>query len=290
MSGSGLRVTMAARGRRANRLAAAVVVVLGACGAAALASSAFASSALAGHHKLRKVHVTESLSASSLYPKQKLGVTGRLSPAKVGQQVQLQLLEGHKWTTVAKTGVNGQGAFGFTTTPIRAGYSEYRVYRKQSRRYAAGASPARKVLVYFMHYLSDIQPVGYMYFAPYTGSQEVNGVTYAHSIYDPRLGGASCDPSETWDYNLKRAATLFRAVVGMSDNSPSSTGVTFTVITDGIQRGSWGPLTLGHSATIRLSVKGNLRLELKMNYVEGRSDYCPNGNAVWGNANFYSSK
>ena len=63
------------------------------------------------------------------------------------------------------------------------------------------------------------------------------------------------------------------------------------MVTDGIQRGSWGPLTLGHPAKISLNVKGNLRLDLEMTLDSSPNGQCGyDGSAVWGNALFYSSK
>lgn len=245
--------------------------------------------ASSGRAASAKPHLTASINARTIYPGQKVEIAGALRPASDSGRVYLERRDGRRWSRIAATTARGTSKFAFGVKPRSAGVTFFRVYRPATRHFAAALSPSLRLFVYYTHYLSEVQPVTEQPYGPFVGPVELNGVSYSKSLSDDQLGG--CDTRETWGYNLSRSATRFKAVVGMDDNSPSDTGVTFTVITDGVTRANAGPLSIGHPVAIDLDVTGTLRLELQSTLIEGDFGACSyDGRAAWGNALYFASK
>jgi hypothetical protein len=108
-----------------------------------------------------------------------------------------------------------------------------------------------------------------------TGSAEVNGQTYANSVYLEVNPG----PSDV-SYNLGRQWNHLLVTLGLSDNSPENEEIQFQILAD--QRTIYNHVfALGQSQLVNLNVTGVLRLELIATEV---SSYVGQTEAVWGNA------
>lgn len=109
----------------------------------------------------------------------------------------------------------------------------------------------------------------------FTGSAEVNGQTYANSVYlEVNPGPANVS------YNLGRQWNHLEATLGLSDNSPENEKIQFQILAD--QRTIYSHVfELGQSQQVNLNVTGVLRLEFIATEV---SSYVGQTEAVWGNA------
>lgn len=134
---------------------------------------------------------------------------------------------------------------------------------------ASTASPAGA-----SQYLANLNPVAGSG-STFTGSEEVNGQTYANSVFlDVNPGPANVS------YNLGRQWSHFQATLGLSDDSPENEQIQFQILAD--QRTIYSHVfELGQSQQINLDVAGVLRLELIATEV---SSYVGQTEAVWGNA------
>lgn len=123
-------------------------------------------------------------------------------------------------------------------------------------------------------YLANLNPVAGSG-DTFTGSEEVNGQTYANSVFlEVNPGPANVS------YNLGRQWHHLQATLGLSDDSPENEQVQFQILAD--QRTIYSHVfELGQSQQINLDVTGVLRLELIATEV---SSYVGQTEAVWGNA------
>jgi hypothetical protein len=128
------------------------------------------------------------------------------------------------------------------------------------------------------YYLADFNPVQGHGVNVDSSPHTVNGVTYDHPVsWSPGFGG---DPYwEEWD--LSRQCTwLISPGVGLEDNAPSDAAAIFSVQADGAYK--WQKtIHLGQSYSLKVSVKGALRLRLTVKDVQ---DSTGMSYATWGDA------
>jgi len=128
------------------------------------------------------------------------------------------------------------------------------------------------------YYLADFNPVQGHGVNVDSSPHTVNGVTYDHAVaWSPGFGG---DPYwEEWD--LSRQCTwLTSPGVGLADNAPSDATAIFSVQADGVYK--WQKtIRLGQSDSLRISVKGALRVRLTVKDVQ---DSIGMSYATWGDA------
>lgn len=128
------------------------------------------------------------------------------------------------------------------------------------------------------YYLADFNPVDGHGINVDTTPHTVNGVTYDHTVaWSPGFSG---DPY--WaEWNLSRQCTwLTVRGVGLADNAPSDATALFSVQTDGSYK--WQKtIHLGQSDSLKVSVKGALRLRLTVRDVQNSVG---NSYATWGDA------
>jgi hypothetical protein len=128
------------------------------------------------------------------------------------------------------------------------------------------------------YYLADFSPVQGHGINVDTTPHTVNGVTYDHPVaWSPGFSG---DPY--WaEWDLSRQCTwLAVRGVGLADNAPSDATALFSVQTDGSYK--WQKtIHLGQSDSLKVSVKGALRLRLTVRDVQ---DSVGNSYATWGDA------
>ncbi|UGT63591.1 NPCBM/NEW2 domain-containing protein [Nocardia asteroides] len=128
-------------------------------------------------------------------------------------------------------------------------------------------------------FLADLDTSGS---SPSTGTTNVNGTTYPHSIYG-RIGGCQTDVAYTYD--LGRKWSQFTSVVGLRDGGDTRSVVQFEVYADDSLVYSSGSLPVGQSPTVTVPVAGVLNLKVRYLFVEGNMGLCSNaGYAVWGDA------
>lgn len=133
------------------------------------------------------------------------------------------------------------------------------------------------------YYLADFNPVQGHGINVDTTPHTVNGVTYDHPVaWSPGFSG---DPY--WaEWDLSRQCTLLTVRgVGLADNAPSDATALFSVQTDGSYK--WQKtIRLGQSDSLKVSVKGALRLRLTVTDVQ---DSVGNSYATWGDAQILCS-
>ncbi|MBB1023262.1 MULTISPECIES: NPCBM/NEW2 domain-containing protein [unclassified Dietzia] len=111
---------------------------------------------------------------------------------------------------------------------------------------------------------------------PTKGSVNINGRTYAQSVYTSQF----MTTSTNYQYDLGKDWSNFRATIGLSDTSHPDARYQFRVFVDDQQRGSWA-MRLGQAQDININVSGGLRLKLEVTKTAANGN---NANAAWGDA------
>ena len=134
------------------------------------------------------------------------------------------------------------------------------------------------------YYLADFNPVQTYGINIDSSSHTVNGVTYDHPV--AWSAGFSTQEPYWAEWDLSRQCTwLTSPGVGISDNAPSDASAVFQVQTDGAYK--WQKtISLGHSDSLRISIKDVLRLRLSAASVQ---DATGNSYATWGDAKVWCS-
>ena len=128
------------------------------------------------------------------------------------------------------------------------------------------------------YYLADFNPVQTYGINVDTTPHTVNGVTYDH----PVAWSAGFSGNPYWaEWDLSRQCTwLTSPGVGLADDAPSGATAIFYVQTDGSYR--WQKtISLGQSDSLRVSIKGALRLRLTVKDVQNSTG---SSYATWGDA------
>jgi hypothetical protein len=102
----------------------------------------------------------------------------------------------------------------------------------------------------------------------YTGSVEINGVTYNHSVYFLAAYG----DNDNVGFNLARKCYSLKAVVGVDDSDTSGSSAEFSIETDGTTVFD-ASLKLGADRPVVLNVRHVLRLELDAYIDAGGNDF-----------------
>ncbi|MGB7235569.1 MAG: NPCBM/NEW2 domain-containing protein [Rhodococcus sp. (in: high G+C Gram-positive bacteria)] len=126
-------------------------------------------------------------------------------------------------------------------------------------------------------YLEDLKPLNGGGLS--TGSAEVNGDVFPHSLY-ANIGG--CRTSGVYTYNLGRDWTTFETTVGLRDDTESRTVVQFEIFADDAPIYSSGNMSVGQSVPVSVPVDNVLQLKIGYVFVEGNMNLCSDaGNVVW---------
>ncbi|WP_032374119.1 NPCBM/NEW2 domain-containing protein [Rhodococcoides fascians] len=113
-----------------------------------------------------------------------------------------------------------------------------------------------------------------------TGSAEVNGDVYPHSLY-ANIGG--CRTSGRYAYNIGRDWTTFETTVGLRDDTESRTVAQFEILADDVPVYTSGNMSVGQSVPVSVSVDNVLQLKIGYVFVDGDMGLCSDaGNVVWG--------
>ncbi|OZC87764.1 hypothetical protein CH272_18310 [Rhodococcus sp. 05-340-1] len=113
-----------------------------------------------------------------------------------------------------------------------------------------------------------------------TGSAEVNGDVYPHSLY-ANIGG--CRTSGRYTYNIGRDWTTFETTVGLRDDTESQTVAQFEILADDVPVYTSGNLSVGQSVPVSVPVDNVLQLKIGYVFVDGDMGLCSDaGNVVWG--------
>jgi hypothetical protein len=148
---------------------------------------------------------------------------------------------------------------------------------------AASAAPPTPTPTGSFYYLADFNPVQTYGINVDSTPHTVNGVTYDHPVaWSPGFSG-----NPYWaEWDLSRQCTwLTSPGVGLADDSPSGATAIFSVQTDGSYR--WQKtISLGQSDSLKISIKGALRLRLTVTDVQNSvgGPY-----ATWGDAEIWCS-
>jgi hypothetical protein len=133
------------------------------------------------------------------------------------------------------------------------------------------------------YYLADFNPVQTYGINVDSTPHTVNGVTYDHSVaWSPGFSG-----NPYWaEWDLSRQCTwLTSPGVGLADDAPSGATANFSVQTDGSSR--WQKtISLGQSDSLKVSIKGALRLRLTVADVQNSVG---GSYATWGDAEVWCS-
>lgn len=133
------------------------------------------------------------------------------------------------------------------------------------------------------YYLADFSPVQTYGINVDTTSHTVNGITYDHPVaWSPGFSG-----NPYWaEWDLSRRCTwLTSPGVGLADDAPSGATAIFYVQTDGSYR--WQKtISLGQSDSLKISIKGALRLRLSMTDVQNSTG---GSYGTWGDAQVWCS-
>jgi hypothetical protein len=133
------------------------------------------------------------------------------------------------------------------------------------------------------YYLADFNPVQTYGINVDTTPHTVNGVTYDHPVaWSPGFSG-----NPYWaEWDLSRQCTwLTSPGVGLADDAPSDATAIFYVQTDGTYE--WQKtISLGQSDSLKVSIKGALRLRLTVRDVQNSTG---NSYATWGDAEVWCS-
>lgn len=124
-------------------------------------------------------------------------------------------------------------------------------------------------------YLEDFDRVEYE-FGMAVGPAKISGTTYERSVVPGFL--ATYETERVLDFDLGRAYTTLRVVVGVRDDSSADARVHFEIIADGKPIFS-DRLSLGQTQSPVLDVTGVLRLQLSSTWERGDWVY-----AAWGDA------
>jgi NPCBM/NEW2 domain len=133
------------------------------------------------------------------------------------------------------------------------------------------------------YYLADFNPVQTYGINVDSTPHTVNGVTYDHPVaWSPGFSG-----NPYWaEWDLSRQCTwLTSPGVGLTDNAPSGATAIFYVQADGSYR--WQKtISLGQSDSLKVSIKGALRLRLTVKDVQNSVG---GSYATWGDAEVWCS-
>lgn len=219
-------------------------------------------------------NVTVSTSKTSVVIDQAIKVSGSVSPSYKGQTVELLRKTSKGYKNVSKHTVV-MGKYAFKLRPTAPGTFSYRIYAGKHGTRPAGHSEAFGVQVYEWHYLADLDHIGY--YGWDTGSIEVNGKTYAHSI-SSTVGYNT----QAVSYNLARKCTKLTGIVGMTDDSTPGDDYIFEVTGYGNALANHD-LLFGTDTPISLNVGSILRLQI--DWQDGtQTNYDQNDTVVFGNA------
>ncbi|WP_327150173.1 NPCBM/NEW2 domain-containing protein [Nocardia sp. NBC_01329] len=144
---------------------------------------------------------------------------------------------------------------------------------------SAPAAPAPSAAPLPKQYLADMSPTSG---TAYTGTMQVNGASYPHSIYQQFSG---CDTEVSHTYNLNREWSRFSSTIGIAEGGNSQSVLQFEVIADGKSIYSSGNVAVGQSPAVDVSVTGVQNLTISFLFVGGNLESCSQaGNGVWGDA------
>lgn len=114
-----------------------------------------------------------------------------------------------------------------------------------------------------------------------TGSYDTNGRAYAHSL-QMWSGCYNKDGGEYWDeYDLARQWSILTAVIGLQDDSPANSSMSWGIYGDGKLLAN-GSQTLGTSRPVKISVKNVLRLRIKV-VDQSSVNQCARPHMIFGN-------
>lgn len=255
--------------RRYLARSASLLSVLATSGALVAATATVPASA--APLKLATTKVTLARSHSPVVTGNAVDFSGVVTP-HAQRAVTLQQKVRGKWKQLASAKSTRKGAYKFRWVISAPGTLTFRVGVKASKSAKGTSSPKVAVIGERWHYLADQQVVESNCSCDF-GPDEINGKTYAHSVFDDDTNG-----DDNVDYNLKRGCVTLTAVAGIGDDASSDTSEEMDVLLDGTNKFS-RDFALGQSASINLKVSGNLRLSLAWTYLAGGDD-----DIGWGNA------
>ena len=244
---------------RWHRAASLVSVVAASAALIAGTSADPASAAL----RLAPTKITLARSHSPVITGNAVDFSGVVTPHSQRSLTLQQKLRG-KWKPLATAKSNSSGAYKFRWVISAPGTLSFRVGVKATKKAQGANSPNVTVVGERWHYLSDEQPVQSECECE-NGPIEINGKTYAHSVFENDIIFADPD----WaDYNLRRSCVTLTAVAGLGDDSSSDASAELDVLLDGTNKFSHD-FGLGQSAKVSLKINGNLRLRLSWTYLAG---------------------
>ena len=199
-------------------------------------------------------------------------LAGRASANLVGKTVELQINDGETWSTLSTGVVKPDATFSLAAVATTAGRDQQvRVLAKATPTTLAAASAPTLYTVYGWYFLTEQYPVEG---SSGEGSLNINGTTYANSIYQ----GTSTGSTKTVQYDLARKCTRLRSTAGVTDNSRSTTVYTARVQADSVERWHIDGATFGTSYEVDVDLTTALRLVFT--YTQTAADgYFAYGNA-----------
>lgn len=201
----------------------------------------------------------------------------------VGREVVLQKRYGPDapWRVERSQRVSSSGEFTMSDRPSTMTRRWYRVVMPKTRTKSARTSNVVLVQVMRWYYLSEAPQVDSNRFDE--GRASIAGLSYPKSVMNSNSFWWEDNPWAEW--NLGRSCKTLRATVGLLDSSPSTSKSAFSAYRDG-SLSRWGPLGIGASKFVELTVSGTFRLKLENNYAGGSDG----GMAGWGDARVFCSR
>lgn len=218
-----------------------------------------------------------SLSASSVEAGQAFNVQGTATGLN-GYSVAIQAYDAGSsaWSTIGNAGVSG-GSWVATVSLTTAGKAvPLRAYFPGVTGRKSSVSNSASIAVFGWYYLYDGPPdeVANSYDYDYS-SFNVNGVTYAKSLgIDGYTGN-----TEYVEYNLGRSCIRLATVVGLQDESSTSTRSTARIAADAVTKWSASGIALGQAHPVTIDVTGALRLRVENTETTSGSGYLVFGDA-----------
>jgi hypothetical protein len=169
------------------------------------------------------------------------------------------------------------GARGNPTTQVTVTVTVTAPNPSESSPLPATSAPSPSSPADASYYLADLNPVQGHGINVDTEPRTVDGITYDHPVsWSPGFSG---DPYwAEWDLS-RQCTSLTVPGVGLADDAPSDATAIFSVQVDGSYQ--WQKtISLGQSNSLKVSVKGALRLRLTVTDTQDSVG----SNAIWGDA------